>query len=137
MKQLSVFLENRPGRLNAMLEALYKQNINILSLSIAETGDYGIVRFIVGEPAKAKEALKAAGLTVKENNVLALEVEDRPGTLYQITETLSQSGVNVQYSYAAYPMHNNNPVLIVKTDDDQKAKAILNAKAAITLIESF
>lgn len=137
MKQISVFLENRPGRLNQMLGILYKADINILSLAIADTGDYGIVRLIVKDSDKAEKVLKENNITVKQNDVLALEVLDRPGTLYKITDLLDRGNVNIQYTYAAYPMHNGNPVLIVRVSDTQKALEILSQDPTIVNVESF
>jgi hypothetical protein len=101
MKQISVFEENEPGRLQALLRVLKSKQINIRALSVVEQADFGIVRIIVAEPEDAPKALREAGLTVKLTNVLAMEIPDQPrGLLDCVAEPLAKNGINLEYFYA-------------------------------------
>ncbi len=100
IKQLSVFLENRKGRLKELTETLYQAGVNIRALALAESAEFGILRLVVDNPEKARSVLSAAGFTVKEQEVFAVEVEDRPGGFYQVVKLLSEADINVDYTYA-------------------------------------
>jgi len=100
IKQLSVFMENRPGRLAEICSALGEAGINIRGFSVADMAQYGIFRLVVPEPEKAREVLTKSGFTVKESDVLCLDVPDRPGGLAGVLEIFSDSGVSVEYMYA-------------------------------------
>ncbi len=125
IKQLSVFLENSEGRFNKLLEILYNNNIDIRSLSIADTGDYGITRLIVDDTNKAITALKENDLLVKETRVLALEVDDAHGSLYKAVKLLSENHINVEYAYVAINKTSNKAVVIMRVSDSDKAKEII------------
>lgn len=100
IKQLSVFLEDRSGRLTELTRILAENDVNITALSVAETADYGIVRMVVGRPELAKEALEKAGFSIGLTNVACVKMPDKPGSLYQILKILTDEGINVDYMYA-------------------------------------
>ena len=99
-EQISVFLENRAGRLAEVTRSLREAGINIRALSLADTSDFGILRLIVSEPEKAKEILKDRGFTLGRTSVVAVQVNDQPGGLDSILELVSENGINVEYMYA-------------------------------------
>ena len=100
VEQISIFLENKAGRLVEVTRALAEAHINIRALSLADTSDFGILRVIVDDTEKAKMVLKERGLTVGRTNVVAVEVNDQPGGLDHILEVLSEKNINVEYMYA-------------------------------------
>jgi hypothetical protein len=100
IKQLSVFLENKSGRLTEVTEALASANINISAFSIADTADYGILRMIVSKPEQAEQLLKAKGLSVQITEVIGLIVPNEPGGLHRALQILSSEGISMEYMYA-------------------------------------
>ncbi len=133
-EQISVFLENRAGRLAEVSAILAEAKVNIRALSLADTSDFGVLRLIVDDNEKAKEALKAAGFTVGKTNVVAVEVEDRPGGLHKILGLLFESGINVEYMYAFVQQSGSNAVMIFRFDKTDKALEVLSANG-IKMIE--
>jgi hypothetical protein len=125
IRQLAVFLENKPGRLAAVTDCLAKAGINIRALSVAETKDYGVVRFIPNEPEKAKEALVNEGYAVIETEVLAVDVPDKPGGLASVTTLLAKEGINIEYCYASVIRLKESAILILQVDDKERASALL------------
>lgn len=121
VEQISVFLENRAGRLAEVTKLLAQASINIRALSLADTSDFGILRLIVTDSEKAKEILKAGGFTVGRTNVVAVEVADQPGGLHNILEILGAGGVNVEYMYAFVTQSGRNAVLIFRFDRTDQA----------------
>ncbi len=121
VKQLSVFIENRSGRLSAATQALADKGINILALSLADTADFGILRMIVSDADAGRAALKEAGFTVVSNEVLAVEVEDRPGGLHTILEALQEMDINVEYMYAFSSVKTQRAALIFRFEDNEAA----------------
>ncbi|WP_436415622.1 ACT domain-containing protein [Petrimonas sp.] len=100
IKQLSVFLEDRSGRLTDLTQILSEHEINITALSVAETADYGIVRMVVGKPDIAQEFLRKAGFSVRLTDVVCVNMPDRPGALHEVLKILANNNVNVDYMYA-------------------------------------
>lgn len=100
IRQLSVFLENREGRLEEVLNILKDQNINILSLSLADTSDYGMLRLLVNDPEKGKKALKENGFSATLSEVIAVTLPHKVGALQETLHTLYHAGINVEYMYA-------------------------------------
>lgn len=100
MKQLSIFLENRAGRLEEVLRVLTEENINILSLSMADTSEYGMLRLLVSDPEKGRAALKERGFSATLTDVLALKMEHKVGELHRVLRILCDAGVNIEYMYA-------------------------------------
>lgn len=125
IKQISVFLENTPGHLEKVCRVLADASINLQTITIAETKDYGIVRAIVDAPEKASDALKEKGFFAKLVDVLAIEVDDKPGALSAILKTASEAGLNVEYMYAmTRPIH-DKPVMIMSFKDIDTAERVL------------
>ena len=121
LKQLSLFLENKPGALSAPVKILADAGVNILTLSIAESREFGILRLIVREWEAAKLLLEKNGLIVKVTDVLALEVADRPGGLAGVLETLERAGINLEYMYAFTLKRESKGLLLFGFDDPDKA----------------
>ena len=134
-KQISVFLENAPGRLNHLLKILSDNNINITSLAIADTGEYGITRLIVSEHDKAIALLKESGMSVSETEVLAIALNNTSGQLYNATKLLSDNGINVEYAYSALPDSNDKAIVVLRVDYIQEALKVINEANSIELIE--
>lgn len=124
--QLSVFLENKQGRLADVTKVLADNDINIRALFIADTSDFGILRMIVDKPRTTVDILKNNSFTVKENDVLAVEVADTPGGLAKVLEALDKNGLNVEYLYCFVDKDRNAAVDIMRIQDIEKAIDVLN-----------
>jgi hypothetical protein len=125
VEQISVFLENKPGTLEHATRVLKDANINIRTLSVAETADFGILRLIVNDVDKANQVLKDAGFRVSKTPVVAVEVPDKPGGLHSIMEVVSKEGINVEYLYAFVEKSGENAVIIFRFDNPEKAIEVL------------
>jgi hypothetical protein len=123
--QLSIFVENRPGHLAAPCKALARAGINIATLSLADTKQFGILRLIVRDWQKAKEALQAEGIIASVTEVLAIEVPDRPGGLADVLTVIEQAGVNVEYMYAFAERVGDKAALVFRFDDPDRAIEVL------------
>ncbi len=121
VEQISVFIENKSGRLAEIARILGEAGINIRALSLADTSDFGILRLIVNDREKAKAVLKEKGFTVSKTEVVAVEVPDRPGGLYQILRKLESEAINVEYMYAFVERCGENAVIIFRFDETDKA----------------
>jgi hypothetical protein len=124
-EQISVFLENKAGRLAEVTAILAEADVNIRALALADTSDFGVLRLIVNDNEKAKEALKNRGFTVGKTDVVAVEVEDKPGGLYRILDILNRAEINVEYMYAFVNQSGNNAVMIFRFDNIDEAVRIL------------
>ncbi|PAV06693.1 acetolactate synthase [Methanosphaera cuniculi] len=124
VKQVSVFLENKEGRLQKALKILAQNNIDIKALSIADTSEFGILRMIVSNPDDAKKVLEDE-FAVSLADVLAIEVEDQPGGLEGALDVLTKESINVEYIYAFVDKKTNKALVVLKTDDNQLAQDIL------------
>ena len=124
VEQLSIFLENKAGRLAEVTRVLAEAEINIKALSLADTSEFGILRMIVDDQAKAKAALKANGVTVGGTSVVAVEVPHQPGGLNSILQLMGQNGVNVEYMYA-FLQKDDDAVMIFRFDNLDAALKIL------------
>lgn len=133
VKQVSVFLENKEGRLVRALKYLGENSINIRALSIAETADFGILRLIVDKPEKASSVLKNAGFRVIETDVLAVEVSDEPGGLAQILGYLAKEKINIEYMYAFLARKSDDAIVIFRVEDRKKATQVLEEAGAKVL----
>ena len=125
VEQISVFLENKAGRLSEVTGILAEARINIRALSLADTSDFGILRLIVNDNVKALEALKQRGFTVGKTDVVAVEVDDRPGGLHRILAALFKANVNVEYMYAFVQQSGDNAVIIFRFDNLDEAVKVL------------
>jgi hypothetical protein len=133
VKQLSIFMENRAGRLAEIMQSLGDAGVNIRALSLADTSDFGILRLIVSQVDKAMEVLRAAGHTVSLTEVVAVEVPDRPGGLASVLGPLRQAGVNVEYMYAFVEKATDKAVVIFRFEDIEAALKVL-ATAGISVL---
>ena len=127
LQQLSVFLENKPGQLKRACDLLSKANINIQTLSLADTKQFGILRLIMPEWERAKTVLEEGGFVTKTTEVLAIEVADRPGGLAEILTLVEAAGLNVEYMYAFTFGREDRAVLIFRFDSPDKAIETLKA----------
>ena len=127
VEQLSIFIENKSGRLAEVTRLLGEAGINIRALSLADTSDFGILRLIVNQTEKAKDVLKSNEFTVSKTEVVAVEVPDRPGGLAQILQTLQEKAINVEYMYAFVERCGENAVIIFRFDETETAIAALKA----------
>lgn len=128
VSQLSVFIENKSGRLADVTRALEQGGINIRALSIADTIDYGLLRLIVNDPVAAKTALVGAGFTVTLTEVLAIEIPDKPGGLAGIIDIFADSGVNIEYMYAFVGTSGENAIVIFRIERIDEAIPVLQSK---------
>jgi hypothetical protein len=125
-KQVSVFAENRPGRLSSLLAALADAAVDIRALSIAETTDFGIVRLILSDTEKGRQALRDADFTNSVNDVLAVQVPDRPGGfLKTVVEPLTAAGVNIEYVYAFADNPSQHALVVLKVSDHDRAEGLI------------
>lgn len=134
VEQISIFLENKSGRLAEVTEVMAKGGINIRALSLADTADFGILRLIVNDTEKAKQILRDNGFTVGKTEVVAIEVPDRPGGIAVILNALKGEGVNVEYMYAFVQKSGENAIIIFRFDEIEKAIATLQ-KAGIKILK--
>lgn len=134
LNQLSIFVENKPGALKNVCRLLAENRIDISTLSLADTKDFGILRLIVREWEKAKEILSAAGVAVTVTSVVAVEVENRPGGLCEILDTLDKYSINVEYLYAFVSPINGRAVIILRFDAPDMAVERLKSDKAVRFI---
>ena len=135
LKQLSVFLENKPGRLRELCALLAENQINIVTLSLADTEQFGILRLIVKEHDQAKSLLENHGFVAKLTDVIAIEVPDQPGGLSKILQIEEESGISVEYMYAFTIKSGENAVLLFRFDDMEKAVTALQT-AGLSILSS-
>ncbi|HOW67555.1 MAG TPA: ACT domain-containing protein [Candidatus Paceibacterota bacterium] len=117
LKQLSLFLENKPGTLSAPCRILAEAGINLLTLTVADTLQFGILRIVVRDWEKAKKILEDHGCVVKVSDVVAIEVDDRPGGMMRILDVLEKYRINVEYMYAFTSKQEDKGVLVFRFDD--------------------
>ncbi|GBE00355.1 hypothetical protein BMS3Abin07_02406 [bacterium BMS3Abin07] len=133
VEQISIFLENKSGRLTEVTGILAENGINIRALSLADTADFGILRIITNDTEKAKKVLKDNGFTVGKNEVVAIEVPDRPGGLSGILRALAGQDINVEYMYAFVQKSGENAIIIFRFDEIEKAISTLQ-KAGVRIL---
>ena len=127
IQQLSVFIENKPGRMAEVTEVLADAQIDIRAISVADTRDFGILRVIVDKPKEAVEALKAHGMTVTLTKVIAVGIHDKPGAFSKAVRLLSDEGFDVEYIYAFISRDVGKAFVIIRVDNGQKAAEALHA----------
>lgn len=128
LKQISLFLENKPGHLSAVCRLLAEKNINILTLSLADTEQFGILRLIVEDWVGTKEVLERAGNVVTVTDVVATEVEDRPGGLAELLAVVQEAGINIEYMYAFTFRSGGRAIMIFRFDEPDAAIAALQRR---------
>ncbi len=131
-KQLSVFIENRQGRLGEVLSVLKQNNVNILSLSLADTTEYGLLRLIVNNPELGKEKLAEDGFSTILTDVLVLKISHQSGSLQQLLKILSDNDVNIEYMYGL-SIDGEEASVVLKTSDIKKAEDVLTKQGVKTL----
>lgn len=134
LNQLSVFIENREGRLDQVLEALKEENINIVSLSLADSSDYGLLRMIVSDADKAKTALKAKGFTAMLTPVLGVKLSHQVGQLQVLLAEICKAGINIDYMYALATGSDDASIVIKTTDLDEAAEVL--SKTGVEFIKA-
>lgn len=135
IRQISIFLENKPGQLSQICRDLADADINIATLSLADTSDFGIVRMIVDDHEKAQSTLIEKGHVVNVSQVVAVCVPDRPGGMAEVMSSLDRVGANIEYSYAFAFHKGEKAVLVFRFDDNLKALSALEADGFLTLGE--
>lgn len=128
LKQLSVFAENKPGKLQKITQALAEAGINILAINISSMGDFGVIKFIVNKSDEALQTLKSRGFTASLNEVLGIELQDRPGGLYEVVRVLGKHNVNVENAYIFVADSRQRSFLIVEVDDVQATRKTLQGE---------
>ncbi len=126
IKQISIFMENKHGRMARVAKALADADVNIRALTIAEAGDFGIVRMVVDDTEKGYKVLREEVFTVSETEVLAVEIKDSPGGLYEIANSLGMNEINVDYAYAFVTAKAERAMLILRVDDISGATRVLS-----------
>jgi len=134
VEQISIFLENKSGRLAEVTSVLSDADINIRALYLADTADFGILRLIVNDTEKARQVLRDNGFTVEKTKVVAIEVPDRPGGLTSILNSIKDEGINVEYMYAFVEKSGENAIVIFRFDEIEKSIDILR-KAGVKIME--
>jgi hypothetical protein len=133
LKQITLFAENKPGRLASATKILSENGINVRAFTIADSGEFGIIRFVVDDADASLRHLRRAGFTVSETKVIGLEMPDTPGALFEISRALSDNDINIAYAYtSATP---NQAILILQTSVLKKAVGLLT-ELGFHLIES-
>ncbi len=126
VKQISVFVENKSGTLAKITKVLSENNIDLQALSLADTTDFGILRLIVNDPAKAKLVLSENHFTIKETEVLAVAIDDTPGGLHKVLSVLEKENVAIEYMYAFTEKTLDHALVILRVEDNSAAEKILS-----------
>lgn len=135
IQQLAVFLQNKPGHLGGICKTLADNGINIITLSLADTQQFGILRLIVKEWKLAAQKLEEAGYLVQLREVCAVEVDDKPGGMHRIVEIIGKAGVNIEYVYAFTFHKSGRAVLVFRFDDPDKATEALRESGVNVLAD--
>ncbi len=128
IKQLSVFVENKKGRLSAIAEKLAENDIDISALSLADTLDFGVLRLIVNKPDVAQKVLTEAGIVVKITDVVAVAMDDTPGGAAGALKAISDNDISIEYMYACIGKAQGKALLVIRTEDPESADVILTKK---------
>lgn len=134
IRQLSVFVENKPGSLMEVTSRLNEAHVNIRAVASFDTPEFGILRLVVDQPEEAKAYLTSKGFVVRIHQVIGAELEDKKGNLNQMLEILADSGISINYIYSFVIRDGRAPVMVVSTDDFDKAKKAL-ADAGVKMVE--
>lgn len=132
--QISVFLENRKGRLFEICSLLGQAGINIRALTIAETESFGVLRMVVDKPGETIELFRKNNVTANQTEVVAVEVPDKPGGLAEVLATLRENNVNVEYMYGFVEKHSEKALLVFRFDNPEKAHQVL-AESGLSVVD--
>ena len=133
LKQVSIFLENKAGRVYSIMETLAEAQINVRAMTIAETAEFGIVRIIVCDPERAKSVLRENNFTVKTTEVVGVTIPDKFGALCDVLRLFSQNNINIEYSYSLMGCTHGNANILIRVNEPEKAELILS-NAGVKLI---
>ena len=136
ISQISVFIENKPGRLTEIIKVLSANGIDIRALSIADTTDFGILRIIASEPERAVQVLRAEGVTVSKTEVIGVLFDDKTGALLDVLEILNKESIAVEYAYAFITHSKTEASVILRVEDNAKAIKVLT-DAGVSLVEGI
>ena len=136
VRQISVFMDNKPGQLSGVMEIIKESGINVRPLSLADTKDFGILRIIVHDTEKAVDALKDAGYAVTVNEIVAITIPDSPGQLSRVLEILGKDNVNLEYLYAFTGASDRAVSFVLRVNDNDAAAASLTKGGIIQLTEN-
>ena len=128
IKQISIFIPNKKGSLSQLTDILVAHNIDIRAIAVFDTAEFGILRIVVDDPDRAVETLKAEGIVAKVSRVIAVEPEDKPGSLNEIFSILRDADINVEYIYSFIMRKNELPYIVLKVDEQEKAVDVLTAQ---------
>jgi hypothetical protein len=126
IKQISIFVENKPGRLAEITDIIAKKNINIRALSVADTTNFGILRIIVDNPLEVERVLKEAGLTVSITSVITACIGDRPGSLAELLKLLAANDIQIEYMYAFIAKSDNEAYVVMRIEAEAAAAKLLS-----------
>lgn len=135
LDQISIFVENKPGRLAAIMEVLNNEKIDIRAFTIADTTDFGIIRIIVSDTEKAMKALKESGFTAKHSQVIGFTIPDYCGAMNNVISALQNANINIEYSYSLMGKKENKADIAIRVQENDKAQAVLEENG-ITLIDT-
>jgi hypothetical protein len=133
LKQISVFAENKPGKLEKITKVLADEGVNITAISISSTNGFGVIRFLVDETQKAFDSLRQKGFTVSITEVLAIALEDKPGGLHAVAKTMSDNGINMENAHVLVLKHREHAYLVVEVEDVEGASETLQ-KANVPML---
>jgi hypothetical protein len=131
--QVTVFVENKPGRISKIARVLGNHNINIRAITIADRGDYGLINILTNDPDKAFEVLSQEGFSASRKHVIGVAMKDRPGALADVTEFLHTNDINVSNAYGFILHEGDKAVLILEVDDFDRALKVIHAGGFHTL----
>ncbi|MGN1128150.1 MAG: ACT domain-containing protein [Candidatus Flemingiibacterium sp.] len=131
IKQISIFVENKPGRLAEITEIIAKNNINIRALCVADTTHFGILRIIVDNPEEVERILKDAGLTVSITSVITACIHDKPGGLASVLKLFADNGIQIEYMYAFIAKSDNEAYVVMRIEDEDTAAKLLHANGFV------
>lgn len=127
-RQISIFLQNRPGELARICDILARRQVNIQAISVSDTVDFGVVRFIPDEPDEARKVLRQEGLEFMEGDVLAIEMQNKPGALGEVAHKLAKAKVNIEYAYVSLGSPQGFATVILRVSNISRAKQALNER---------
>ncbi|MCL2036131.1 MAG: hypothetical protein FWG83_01935 [Oscillospiraceae bacterium] len=133
LNQVSVFVENKPGRVHSVMETLAQGEINVRAMTIAETSEFGIIRLVVNAPEKAKILLREGGFTVKITELLGIAIPDKFGALRDVVKLLGENGINIEYSYSLMSSEPGEANIAIRVKDREKASVILSGAGVKTI----
>ncbi len=133
--QVSVFAENRPGKIERITAVLAKKNINIRAITISDSGDYGIIKLLLDRPEEGCEAIKEQGIAASLREIIAVRMDDAPGGLHKIASLLAAQGVNVEDAYGFMIKSNESAIFVFQVDNVKKVEKILQDAGVSTLTE--